>query len=189
MQKILVSSCLLGNRVRYNDLHAKPNSDTLDRWIGEGRVIAVCPEIAAGFSVPRAAAEIRGGSGLDVLNGVADVVTQGESNLTRQFVFGARQALEAARLHDIRIAVLTDGSPSCGSTYIYDGRFSGAMLSGVTGVTTALLRSEGLEVFSQQQIVEAAQRLLELESRCVASRKEIPPAPKSLPRGGSDQGS
>jgi uncharacterized protein YbbK (DUF523 family) len=115
MQKILVSSCLLGNPVRYNGLHAKPNSDLLDRWISEGRVIAVCPELAAGFLVPRPAAEIRGGNGLDVLNGMAQVVTQNENNLTRQYVLGARQALEAARLHNIRIAVFTDGSPSCGA--------------------------------------------------------------------------
>ena len=46
--------------------------------------------------------------------------------LTSQFVFGARQALETARQHDIKIAVLTDGSPSCGSTYVYDGSFQGS---------------------------------------------------------------
>ena len=59
MQKILVSSFLPGNPLKYNGLHAKPNSDLLNRWISEGRVIAVCPELAAGFSVPRAVAEIR----------------------------------------------------------------------------------------------------------------------------------
>jgi len=98
-----------------------------------------------------------------VLNGGARVVTHDDRDLTRQFVFGARQALEAARQHNIRIAVLTDGSPSCGTTYIYDGSFSEVKLSGSTGVTAALLRSEGLDVFSQRQLFEAAQRLLELE--------------------------
>jgi len=99
-----------------------------------------------------------------VLNGGARVVTHDDRDLTRQFVFGARQALEAARQHNIRIAVLTDGSPSCGTTYIYDGSFSEVKLSGSKGVTAALLRSEGLDVFSQRQLFEAAQRLLELET-------------------------
>ena len=53
MQKILISSCLLGNPVRYNGLDAKLRSDILDRWTGERQVVSVCPEVAAGFSVPR----------------------------------------------------------------------------------------------------------------------------------------
>jgi len=163
MQKVLISSCLLGNPVRYNGLDAKLHSDILDRWIGEGRVVPVCPELAAGFSVPREAAEIRGGSGIDVLNNASQIVTQSGNLLTRQFVFGARQALETARQHHIKIAVLTDGSPSCGSTYVYDGSFSGIRLWGSKGVTTALLSTEGLEVFSQFQLFEADRRLLELD--------------------------
>jgi uncharacterized protein YbbK (DUF523 family) len=106
----------------------------LDRWIDEGRVVSVCPELAAGFSVPREPAEIRGESGIDVLNNVSQIVTQSGNLLTPQFVFGARQALETERQHDIRIAVLTDGSASCGSTYVYDGSFSGIKLLGSTGV-------------------------------------------------------
>ena len=104
-----------------------------------------------------------GGSGIGVLNNTSQIVTQSGNLLTPQFVFGARRALETARQYDIKIAVLTDGSPSCGSTYIYDGSFSGIKLPGSIGVTTALLSTEGLEVFSQFQLFEADRRLLELD--------------------------
>lgn len=51
MQKVLVSSCLLGNPVRYNGSHASSDSTILDKWVREGRVISFCPELAAGFTL------------------------------------------------------------------------------------------------------------------------------------------
>ena len=46
MQYVLVSSCLLGKPVRY-DGRAVPNGDAvLTRWLDQGRVVAVCPEVA-----------------------------------------------------------------------------------------------------------------------------------------------
>ena len=46
------------------------------------------------------------------------------------------------REHGIRVAVLKEGSPSCGSTYSYDGSFSGARVP-APGVTTARLMAAG----------------------------------------------
>jgi hypothetical protein len=46
-------------------------------------------------------------SRIDLLNHASQIVTAQSGNLlTPQFVFGARQALETARQHDIKIAVL-----------------------------------------------------------------------------------
>ena len=56
MQKILVSRCLLGHRVRY-DGGAHGPFDQLQHWLDEGRVVALCPEVAGGLSTPRPPAE------------------------------------------------------------------------------------------------------------------------------------
>ncbi|WP_031043252.1 DUF523 domain-containing protein [Streptomyces sp. NRRL F-5650] len=162
MERILVSACLLGRPVRY-DGGAKPVGDeVVARWRGEGRVVVFCPEVSGGLPVPRAPAEIVGGDGGDVLDGVARVLTEGGEDVTRQFVRGARLALDAARGAGARVALLKESSPSCGSLRVYDGRFAGARVPG-HGVTTALLRRAGVRVFSEDQVSEAAACLRELE--------------------------
>jgi uncharacterized protein YbbK (DUF523 family) len=60
-----------------------------------------------------------------VLDGVARVIEAGGKDVTPLFVAGAPAALELARAYCIRIAVLTDGSPSCGTSYLCDGTFGG----------------------------------------------------------------
>src|SRR5688572_6402988 len=60
MVKVLVSACLLGERVRYNGADARCPSDVLERWAREGRLVPFCPEVAGGLPVPRPAAEIGG---------------------------------------------------------------------------------------------------------------------------------
>ena len=122
--KVLVSRCLLGHRVRY-DAGASGPYDPLVKWQDEGRVIALCPEVAGGLPIPRAAAEIPGGQGLDVLNGSAPVMTTEGEDVTEAFVSGANQALALVKQHNIRIAVLKANSPSCGDRLTYDGTFSG----------------------------------------------------------------
>ena len=51
MQKILVSRCLLGHRVRYDGGASGP-FDLLQQWIDEGRVVPLCPEVAGGLPTP-----------------------------------------------------------------------------------------------------------------------------------------
>ena len=58
MESILVSSCLLGERVRYNAGDKRCNDPILQRWLQAGRVVSVCPEVAGGLPVPRPPAEI-----------------------------------------------------------------------------------------------------------------------------------
>lgn len=161
MQKILVSACLLGDAVRYDANALTLSSAILERWLAEGRVVPVCPEVGAGLPTPRAPAEILGGDGRDVLAGAAEVVDRDGGVVTGAFVEGASLALRLCRRHGIRVAVLTEHSPSCGSSHIYDGAFSGTRIPGV-GVTTALLRRHGVSVFSQHRLAEADRALLAL---------------------------
>jgi len=87
------------------------------------------------------------------------VITSTGAEVTDAFLAGARAALDAAQRSGARVAVLKDGSPSCGTTQIYDGSFSGRRQAG-TGATAALLAESGVRVFSDAQ--------LEMADRCVA---------------------
>ncbi|AZD38788.1 Uncharacterized protein YbbK [Pseudomonas chlororaphis subsp. aurantiaca] len=160
MHKILVSRCLLGHRVRYDGGASGP-FDQLASWQAEGRVVALCPEVAGGLPTPRAAAEIPGGQGGEVLDGLAQVITTEGEDVSAEFLSGARQALELVREHGIRIAVLKANSPSCGNLLTYDGSFSGVKVSG-EGVTAALLKRAGVQVFSELELAEAAAALAAL---------------------------
>ncbi|MCL6705030.1 DUF523 domain-containing protein [Pseudomonas sp. T1.Ur] len=162
MEKILVSRCLLGHRVRYDGGASGP-FDQLQQWLDEGRIVPLCPEVAGGLPTPRAAAEIPGGQGAQVLDGDATVITTDGEDVTVQFLSGAHQALDLVREHGIRIAVLKANSPSCGNLLTYDGTFSGVKVPG-EGVTAALLRRNGVQVFSELELAEAAAALATFEA-------------------------
>ncbi|WP_322046377.1 DUF523 domain-containing protein [Paraburkholderia sp. J67] len=164
IHKVLVSACLLGSPVRYNGAAKTLAHPLLEAWQREGRVVSVCPELMGGFGVPRPAAEIaRAESGDRVLAGAAQVVDASGADVTALFVAGARAALASALEHDCRFALLIDGSPSCGSRFIYDGSFSGQRHAGA-GVTAALLRAHGIEVFADSEIEALGERLAQEEA-------------------------
>jgi uncharacterized protein YbbK (DUF523 family) len=162
MEKILVSACLMGNPVRYDGQHRLADSEILRRWQREGRLVTVCPELAGGFSVPRRAAEIVSGLGAQVLTGHAQVIDSDANDVSAGFIRGAELALESAQRNAVRIAILKEGSPSCGSTRIYNGEFSSTTIAG-HGVTTALLIRHGVRVFSEHQLTQAESYLHGLE--------------------------
>ena len=162
MEKILISACLMGQRVRYDANYAAVEADILGKWQGDGRLITICPEMAGGLSVPRPAAEIYNGTGIDVLDKKEVVLRKDGADVSGFFIRGAKATLDLALKHNIRLAVLKDKSPSCGSTLIYNGQFAGMKREG-EGVTTALLRRHGITVFSENQLAEAAAFLGSLE--------------------------
>ena len=151
MEKIMVSACLTGECVRYDGLAAPCSNPTLKRWIKEGRITPFCPEVTGGMTVPRRPAEIIAGDGQDVLSGNAAVLNSSGRDVTHHFIAGAKIALETALACGIKIAILKDGSPSCGSNYIYNGSFSGNRKPG-QGVTAALLKNSTIQVFCETEI-------------------------------------
>lgn len=150
---ILISACLLGNPVRYNGTDLLIEHPLLKQWQQQGKLISVCPEVAGGMSVPRAPAEIVGGDGNSVLERHARVIDINGGNVTDSFILGARKALQVTIKNHCVAAILTERSPSCGSSTIYNGSFSGVQKSGM-GVTTALLERNGIHVFNQNQLEE-----------------------------------
>jgi uncharacterized protein YbbK (DUF523 family) len=165
VEKVLVSACLLGANVRYHGGHARLLHPVLQQWMDEGRLVPACPEVAGGLSTPRPPAEVRWVSG-DRSPSHALVTTNEGEDVSDAFARGAEEALELARRFQIRVAVLKDGSPSCGSTTIHDGTFTGTTVNG-EGVTAALLRASGVHVFSEQEIGRAHACLQALEKRAL----------------------
>ncbi len=151
--KILVSACLMGFNVRYNGTKKGSLQQTLAYLQQEQRLVIHCPELAAGLPVPRSPAEIRDGNGKDVMGGAAQIVEDSGQDVTAHYQLAAWLALKTAQSEGCCAALLTDGSPTCGSQQIYDGTFSGVQRPGM-GVTAALLEANGIRVFSHQQIAE-----------------------------------
>ena len=155
MVRILVSACLMGERVRYDGAKVPCNSAILNSWNDEGLIETFCPEVAGNLPVPRPPAEIIKGTGADVIEKNTGVFNINGQDVTKNFIRGAEKALAVARKMQITIALLKDGSPSCGKTSIYDGSFSKVRRPG-NGVTTALLQKNGISVFSENEIQKAA---------------------------------
>lgn len=146
---ILVSACLAGLACAYDGNHRA--RERVLEWVREGRAVLVCPEDEGGLGTPRPAAEIVGGTGEDVLDGRARVVTVDGADVTAEYLEGARIAVARAKEHGCRTAVLKTRSPSCGRGGIYDGTFSGKLRE-ADGVTAAALRREGVQVITDEEL-------------------------------------
>jgi len=157
MEKVLISACLLGEPVRYHGGGAKSGSKVLRTWQQDGRVVALCPEMAGGLPVPRPPAELRKTGHSRV------VLTEDGTDVTAAFMRGAAQAVALAAQHAIKLAVLKENSPSCGSHQVYDGTFSGRLIPGL-GRTASELSKQGVRVFSEREWDQALQYLRALES-------------------------
>lgn len=139
---MLVSACMLGVHCRY-DASTNPSDELMQNLAG-CRIVPVCPEQLGGLTTPRPPAHLEGGSGEDVLDGRARVVTDAGVDVTEQYIRGAHETLRIARLFCARRAILKERSPSCGCCQV---NRDGVLQSG-SGVTAALLRREGLIVES-----------------------------------------
>ncbi len=152
--KVLVSSCLLGKPCRY-DARSKPSAELLklaDLNSDQVEIVSVCPEMLGGLSCPRAPCEIQDKTG--------KVINSNGEDKTANYEEGARQALALCKANDIKVAILKESSPSCGSQVIYDGTFSGKKIKGA-GVTTNLLMHNDVSVFNENQTEQAFQKVLQ----------------------------
>lgn len=147
MNKKIVSACFAGIHCRYDQKHNRV--EEIEELVKKGEAIPVCPEQMGGLSTPRNPAEIVGGDGEDVLDGKARVIDNQGNDVTEAFLRGAYEALQMAQTIGAKEAILKERSPSCGSCMIYDGQFKGIKKPG-QGVTAALLRRHGIQVFSEE---------------------------------------
>lgn len=156
---ILVSACLLGHNTKYNG--GSNDHALLMKYNELGKFVAVCPECLGKLPIPHPPSEIIGGSGKDVWKEKARVISNKEHTVTANFIHGAEKVLQIAKQYGIEVAILKERSPSCGVHQIYDGTFSDKRISG-EGVATALLRENGIAVYSEEDITEKLlQKLLD----------------------------
>ncbi len=140
-KNILVSACLLGEACRY-DGKSKP-CDRVIALSNTYNLIPVCPEVMGGLPTPRVPSEICG----------ERVLMKDGRDVTENYNRGAQTALEIARQNACTVAILKEKSPSCGSGLIHNGLFDGGLVDG-DGITTRLLKSEGIRVLGESEITE-----------------------------------
>ncbi len=139
MEKILVSACLLGEKTKYDGGdNYLPCLKELRRYFD---FVPFCPEVEGGLPIPRLPSEQRKDR----------VFNQEGKEVTAEFRLGAEKAVRLCRLLGIRIAILKQRSPSCGSKEIYDGSFSGKTKPG-QGVTASLLLKENIWIMDETEI-------------------------------------
>lgn len=139
MEKILISACLVGDKVRYDgkSQYHPLVKDLLEKY----ELVPFCPEVEGGLKTPRSPSEI-----------VKDkVINTLKKDVTKNFVEGAKKALMICQYLNIKTAVLKDKSPSCGVHQIHNGKFDNNLIKG-KGITTTLLEAHGIKVLSEEEI-------------------------------------
>jgi len=144
----IVSACLLGINCNYKG--KSKLSQKLSDEFKNGSLYPICPEVLGNLGIPRPSAEIKGGTGLDVLNGKVKVINLDGKDVTKNFIEGAFEVLKIAKAIDAREAILKARSPSCGCGEIFDGTFSGNLING-DGITAALLKKNGIKVMTEEK--------------------------------------
>lgn len=148
-EKVLVSSCLIGEKCRYDGKdNKKDNVLKLTKYFD---LIPICPEVNGGLKIPRTPSEIKDNK----------VISKTGQDVTEFYNNGAYLAETISRLYNIKLAILKEKSPSCGSKFIHDGNFNGNLIKG-QGITTRRLEKLGVRVISEEEVDDL---LKELESK------------------------
>ena len=138
-EKLLVSACFVSKGYKYDgDANTNIKIIALEQ---KYEFVFICPEVFGGLPVPRYPSEILGDK---VVNIIGEDVTQ-------NFNLGAIKALELAKKHNCKKALLKAKSPSCGKGMVYDGTFSHTLKEG-HGITVRLLMENGIEVYTENEL-------------------------------------
>ena len=137
--KILVSACLLGENCKYNG--GNNYSASVAEYVKDMEVIPVCPEMAAGFGCPRLPMEI--------VDGV--LINRDGVSLDEPMRLAITRILDSLQGQEIQCAVLKSRSPTCGVRQVYDGTFSGNLISGM-GLFAQALAEQGYQVVDSEEV-------------------------------------
>jgi uncharacterized protein YbbK (DUF523 family) len=143
-QKLLISSCFLGNLVKYNGSHNALDDYILNKLKEKYDLFPVCPEVDGGLPTPRVPCEI-------VSNNPIKVVNKDGSDKTTEFFKGANIALELCKKYNITLALMKANSPSCSNDKINDGSFTKTRIEGL-GVAAKLLIGNGVVIYNEEEV-------------------------------------
>ena len=123
----------MGENCKYNG--GNNYSEKVASFIAGQEVIAICPEVLGGLTIPREPAEI-----------VDGIVSHKDGlSVDKEFRTGAQKALKIVMDNQVDLVILQSRSPSCGVDTIYDGSFSGKLIEG-QGVFVSLLRQNNIKM-------------------------------------------
>lgn len=131
---IAISSCLLGNPVRYNGVE-KRNATICEQLSGVVDWLPICPEVGIGLGVPRAPIQlVKTDSGIRVLG-----VENPAQDVTEALADFARQQAQAGK--QICGYIFKSRSPSCGlaGVPVYDSNDRLVVSHGVGEFTRGFL--------------------------------------------------
>jgi uncharacterized protein YbbK (DUF523 family) len=134
---ILISACLTGVPCRYNG--GCFNLPKLLSLVEKEVAVQVCPETAGGLPTPRNCIEI--GENRRALESTG-------IDRSEEIEKGILQILKTYPADTIFAAILKDKSPSCGSSFIYNGCFTGTVISG-EGLFAETLRNLGIPIYNE----------------------------------------
>ena len=149
LPKILISSCLLGENVKYDGKNNLIKDPILNKLKKIASLIPICPEVMGGLSIPRTPAEQQN----------QKVIDKNARDVTAEFIKGADISFDLANNNNAIAAILKERSPSCGVHQIYDGTFSKIPINGM-GVTTKLLIQNGIKVFNENELRDCIEWLI-----------------------------
>jgi uncharacterized protein YbgA (DUF1722 family)/uncharacterized protein YbbK (DUF523 family) len=106
--KLGISSCLLGENVRYDGVHKLDQflTDTLGQYV---EYVPVCPEVECGLPVPREAMHLEGNPESPRL-----VTSRTKQNMTDRMVQWAMKRVVELEKEDLCGFIFKNNSPSCG---------------------------------------------------------------------------
>jgi len=147
---IFISACLAGEPTRYNGKANPIQNDFLKKLKVKSNLFNFCPEIASGLKAKRKPCEIvKEFDEIDNIYKKYMIIDINNNEFTNYFIKGALLALKYAKKMNIEFAILKDGSPSCGTTYIHDGSFSCRQRRG-KGVTAYLFKKHNILCFNEK---------------------------------------
>ncbi len=164
--RVGISSCLLGEEVRYDGGHQKDAYVTgvLARYVS---LVPVCPEMEAGMGVPREPVRLVGDATAPRMLGV----TSGADHTERMSEFARRRVEELAR-RGLGGYILKRGSPSCGMERVKLYAESGALSRSGTGLfARALGEALPLLPVEEEGRLENARRRENFITRVFAYRR------------------
>ncbi|MFA6261002.1 MAG: 2-thiouracil desulfurase family protein [Bacteroidia bacterium] len=150
--RILMSSCLTGVMCGYDGTANGEYPSALKLLqFDTVRIKTFCPEEFS-FGSPREMCDLHGGTGFDVLDGKAKMLSESGIDWTEGILRASEKMLELAVKENIELAVMMDVSGACGSQVIYDGnRFGENKVYQIgAGVCAAQLMRHGFKVISQR---------------------------------------
>ena len=144
---IAISSCLLGNKVRY-DGKVKDYPELLELLKGHN-LFPICPETMGGLPTPRTPSE----------RNKDKVINKDGIDVTSNYINGALKSLKIIEDNNCELVILKEKSPSCGLNYIYDGSFTKTLING-NGVLYGYLKNKSVPCLNETQLDEIKKMVL-----------------------------